>query len=266
MDSLGVANKKEIIPVNPLLKKLNALENDGENVATYGGIYKKCLFFLCMAVVGIALAVYFKLIGAISVEPVTEELLVEKPVVILLLVAAGVFLIFPFLAFILRVTIPVTGSLYCVSVGFLFGFFAVLDAELGSYIVLAFALTMAIVAVMGILYAKGVIRVTSKFRSITTIAFSAMVLGGLLIFGCSFIPVLRDCVMHLTANPVWNILGSVTGMIIAILFLMVDFDNIRETVENQLPKKYEWYASFGLAFTVVWVYIKVLDLVLQAKK
>ncbi|WP_301954544.1 Bax inhibitor-1/YccA family protein, partial [Ruminococcus sp.] len=52
-------------------------------------------------------------------------------------------------------------------------------------------------------------------------------------------------------------------IIIAALFLISDFQIIRETVENQRPKEYEWSVSFGLAFTVIWLYFKVLDLLIR---
>ncbi|WP_294466916.1 Bax inhibitor-1/YccA family protein [uncultured Ruminococcus sp.] len=59
---------------------------------------------------------------------------------------------------------------------------------------------------------------------------------------------------------------SVLGIITATLFLLTDFDTIEKNVENNLPKKYEWSAAFGLAFTVIWIYLKVLDLLLTLSK
>lgn len=264
MNTLGAVNRRDLMPVNPLIRKLQDVDDVSDNVCTYLGIYKKSLLFVAMIAVGVLLAVYFSATGFITVIPAADELFVERVVILLLLIAVGIFVIFPFLAFLLRVTIPVTGSLYCISVGFLFGFFAMLDVELGSYILLALALTLALVSAMGFLFAKGIIRVTLKLRAVTTTMFLAMVIGSLLLLLCMFVPFLRDCVVHLTANPLISAVASASGMVIAILFLLVDFDNIRSTVESQLPKKYEWFASFGLVFTVVWVYIKILQLVLQA--
>ena len=33
-------------------------------------------------------------------------------------------------------------------------------------------------------------------------------------------------------------------------------------VNDKLPKKYEWMAAFALSFTVIWLYLKVLDLIM----
>ena len=59
-------------------------------------------------------------------------------------------------------------------------------------------------------------------------------------------------------------LGLALNLIcIAALFLLVDFDTIQTAVEKQLPRKYEWIAAFGLAFSVIWLFLKVLDLILK---
>ena len=59
--------------------------------------------------------------------------------------------------------------------------------------------------------------------------------------------------------------GAIAGIIIASLFLLADFNTVQYIVENGLPKKYEWIAAFGLVFTIVWIYFKVLDLLARAK-
>lgn len=254
-----------MIPANPLINRLRSVAASGGETASYRGVYLKCLLFVGMTLAGVLLAVYFAVTGAITVDPLTDELFVDKTVVLLLLIAAAIFIVFPFLAALLRVTIPVTGSLYCISVGFLFAFFALLDVELGSYIILALGLTLAVVAVMGFLFAKGIITVTARFRAVTTTAFATVVIGGALLFALSFVPFLRECITQVFGDPIVYFAGSVLGLIIAILFLLVDFENIREMVEERLPKKCEWFASFALAFTVVWIYLKILHIILQIK-
>ena len=57
-------------------------------------------------------------------------------------------------------------------------------------------------------------------------------------------------------------ISSVIFIIIAALFLIFDFDTIDHVVKDKLPKKYEWQAAFGLAFTVIRLYLKVLDIII----
>ena len=47
------------------------------------------------------------------------------------------------------------------------------------------------------------------------------------------------------------------------LFLISDFSLIQTCVEEGYPKEYEWSAAFGLVFTVIWVYLKILDLLMR---
>ena len=38
---------------------------------------------------------------------------------------------------------------------------------------------------------------------------------------------------------------------------------IDDCVKGEYPKKYEWAAAFGLVFTVLWLYLKILDLLME---
>ena len=42
--------------------------------------------------------------------------------------------------------------------------------------------------------------------------------------------------------------------------LMCDFETIQMTVEQGLPAQYEWYASYGLIVGVIYLYLKILNL------
>jgi len=48
---------------------------------------------------------------------------------------------------------------------------------------------------------------------------------------------------------------------IASLFLVLDFDQIQKGVNNGVPEKESWRASFGLMVTIVWLYLEVLRLI-----
>lgn len=64
-------------------------------------------------------------------------------------------------------------------------------------------------------------------------------------------------------NPIISIISSVLFIIIATMFLLVDFSTIEECVENKMPRKLEWMAAFGLVYTVIYIYFKILNLILQ---
>ena len=127
---------------------------------------------------------------------------------------------------------------------------------------IALDITILLVAIMAVMYATRMIRVTKKFRAVMLVALVTMVASSLLVFIGMLIPGVNAMLAPIAANPVVSIVFELIGIIIATLFLLVDFDTIEYTVTNNLPKKYEWSAAFGLAFTVVWIYLKVLDLLM----
>jgi uncharacterized YccA/Bax inhibitor family protein len=51
---------------------------------------------------------------------------------------------------------------------------------------------------------------------------------------------------------------AITG--IAALCLILDFDRIEQGAAMGAPKFMEWYAAFGLMVTLIWLYVRMLDL------
>ena len=179
-------------------------------------------------------------------------------------IAGLVSIISPLLAVFIRPTIPVTGSLFCASIGFLLAWAATTFADVYlAPVLLALVITLILVFTMGFLYGTGIIKVSQKLKTFILSAVITVCLGSLLMFVGSLIPFTRDIVAQLAADPVLSIGISAIMVVVGSLLLLVDFDTIRESVENGLPKKYEWYAAYGLAFSVIWLYFKVLDLIVK---
>lgn len=116
---------------------------------------------------------------------------------------------------------------------------------------------------MLLLYTSGKIKATEKFKSVTLALLLSTISISILAFIGYLITATRGYVMIFAGNPIFDIAMSVIFIIIAALFLISDFQIIRETVENQRLKEYEWSVSFGLAFTVIWLYFNVLDLLIR---
>ncbi len=165
-------------------------------------------------------------------------------------------------AFVRRAT-PVVGSLYCVTQGYFLGFLIFKVLKGYEYIgMLAFAITLVIVLTMLLLYSKGVIKATKKLRTVLLTLVVTSVVISLLSVIMYFIPFTNSFIVSLRQNFALSIGFSVFFIIIASLFLICDFDTIDHVVQNQLPKQYEWQAAFGLAFTIIWIYLKVLELLI----
>ena len=263
-------NKNSFLASNPVLRRLNKVEERSEqNTATFGGIAGKTVYFLLFCVVGILaqlIVAQYLAVGdtmnlnykGFEVTLYTREVIVFAGVAI-----AGV--VFQLIAVFARATTPFTGALFCISQGYFISFliFKVLAVYQMEYLgALALVITVLIVLIMAILYATGAIRVTKKFKMVMTTLFFTMIGTALVSVIGWLIPFTRQMVTAIQNNFVFSVVSSVIFIIIASLFLICDFDTIDHVVHDKLPKKYEWSAAFGLAFTVIWLYLKVLDLII----
>lgn len=158
---------------------------------------------------------------------------------------------------------PVTAPLYAVAEGvFLGAISAAFEAQFDGIVVQAVALTLAVFAMMLVLYATGRIRVTPRFRlgiiaatgGIFIVYLVSMVIG---LFGGS-VPFIHD------SGPI-GIGFSVVVVVIAALNLTLDFDFIDRAEQAGAPKHMEWFAALGLVVTLVWLYLEILRLLAKLR-
>ena len=274
-------NKSRVAVSNPLIKKMrensSAFEYREEDRATYGGIGAKTVYFLLICVVGVisyfVLNSFFKGQGMQLIEYSDPEkypifdIRVYLPEIFIGVGALAVSIFLPLLAWLIRPAIPVFGTLYCLMEGYVIGFITgLLRDEFDWASVLAFVLTVALVLVAYFLYSKGIVKVNHRFKTFLAVAFGTIILGGMLMAILYFIPFTNSIIAPILTfmdSPIPSIILSVVYIIIATLFLLVDFDNIRETVEGGCSRKLEWIAAWGLAYTIIYIYFKILDLIIK---
>ena len=109
------------------------------------------------------------------------------------------------------------------------------------------------------LYKTGVIKASPRFTKILMIA-----LVGYLVFGALNILLSAFNIGGWTnvysGGGLLAIGISAFGVVLASLFLVLDFDFIEQGVRNGLPEQYAWTAAFGLVVTLVWLYLEILRL------
>ena len=260
--------KNSFLASNPVMRRLDKVDEYTEsNCATYGGIAVKTVYFLLFSIVGIFLQLILAQTLAkgemfqFTVKGFSFTMYMYE--VFALAGSVILAIIFQLLAFFARPTTPVTGALYCVTQGYFISFLVFKVLKGFEYLgALALLITMVIVVVMAVLYAKGIIRVTKKFKMVMLTLFITMITSSLLVFVGSFIPFTRGLVQAIQNNFALSLIASIIFIIIAALFLICEFNTIDHVVNDKLPKKYEWMAAFGLSFTVLWLYLKVLDLLM----
>ena len=124
----------------------------------------------------------------------------------------------------------------------------------------AVILTFLVFAIMLSLYRFRIIRVTEKFRSIMVTAMLALASFYLLSFLGSWI---FGMIPFYSGASNISIGFSLIVIGLAAFSLLLDFDFIEKMSQRQAPKYMEWYASFGLLVTLIWLYVEILNLLMK---
>ena len=231
---------------NPATTGLNKYVDANQEGASYLGSSWKAGFFVVLSILSAVLG---------------WSMLYNHPAltVTLLIVSSIVTIVASILASFFVKTVPVTGTIYAIGEGFMVGCISALfDAAWSGVVLGAFLCTMVTFGMMMILYSTGVIRVGNRFRKFFLSALLGLCATQFLIF-----------LVGLFYRPVWTIfygsgpiaiIVSVVMVLIASLSILSDLDNTTYTVQNGLPKAYEWRAAFGIAVSLIWLYVEFLRL------
>lgn len=154
-------------------------------------------------------------------------------------------------------------TIYAVVEGmFIGGLSSVLEIIFPGLILQAVFGTAILCGVMYGLYASKVIRPTPTFNKIVY----SLVLTIVLLYLISFIMQLFGAQMpFLHDNGLFGIGFSVLVLGVGGLMLVSDFGFIQSSVSHGAPKKFEWYAAFGLLITLIWIYIEMVRLIVKLR-
>ncbi len=257
MSSLNSSKRDKLMASNPAIKHITAIDEHAyaNGCATYRGIANKTILLLLFTVLGyIAYPVLTRRVFA----PYSDAALV------LLGFASILAIVCSFVASLSVTASPVAGPIYCICEGYMLGFISsALLVEYEWIAVMAVILTALTVMVMAVMFARGVVRADMRYRMVMRSICFTLLAYAFVSLVLSFIPFTAPYMAMIFANPILGILSSIIGAVVAALFLISDFEVIANTVEGGLPEKYEWPAAFGLAFTVIWLYMRILTLLLR---
>ncbi|WP_328292480.1 Bax inhibitor-1/YccA family protein [Kineococcus sp. NBC_00420] len=116
--------------------------------------------------------------------------------------------------------------------------------------------TLGAFAGMLIAYKTGIVRNSPRFTKILMIAGI-----GYLVFALANLAFSLLGGTNVYSIGGLGILVSAFGVVLASLFLVLDFDYIEQGIKNGLPVKESWRAGFGLMVTLVWLYLEILRLI-----
>uniref|UniRef100_A0A7S3QM40 Bax inhibitor-1/YccA family protein n=2 Tax=Dunaliella tertiolecta TaxID=3047 RepID=A0A7S3QM40_DUNTE len=154
---------------------------------------------------------------------------------------------------------PVTGLIFSAAQGLAIGGLAsVLELRFPGIAMNAAALVFGTASTLLACYQARIISVTDNFRN------GVMCVTGGYVFCLMFGWLLSLLGVNL---PVGFLSGGVVGMGITLVAtalaaanLLLDFDMIKQTARQRMPKWFESYAAFSLMVTLVWFYTQALRL------
>jgi len=159
---------------------------------------------------------------------------------------------------------PSMSILYAIFQGLMLGFVTYILEYYYPGIGLASVLGVLLVFIITlILYCIKALRVNKVFIKVISIASITSLISMVLILIISSLSSYFTYSSSLGDKFFYLVIGLTLVMIIyGSLCLVLDFDRIHNMVEMNMDKKYEWYASFGLIISIIWLYLQVLRLFL----
>ena len=152
----------------------------------------------------------------------------------------------------------ITVPIYAISQGLVLGLISrLLDAQYPGIAVQAIFLTFGTLGSLLLAYMSGLIKATENFKLGVVAATGGIGVLYLLNFIMGFF---GSGIGVIHSNSNFGILFSLGVVIIAALNLVLDFDYIEQGADSGAPKFLEWYATFGLLVTLIWLYLEILRL------
>ncbi|MDR1941583.1 MAG: Bax inhibitor-1/YccA family protein [Endomicrobium sp.] len=159
---------------------------------------------------------------------------------------------------------PFLSPLYAVAEGLLMGVISLsFEKQYPGIVVNAVFLTAAVLFCMLAAYKSGLLRATPLFTKVvvlSTLAIAAVYILDIAVnvFAGANVPYLHDT----------SLLGVGISLVItavAALNLILDFNLIERGAYEGAPKYMEWYCSFALMVTLVWLYLEILRLLAKIR-
>ena len=164
-----------------------------------------------------------------------------------------------------RTWAPYTVPIYAVLEGLALGGISFFYNSLYEGIVLqSITITVCILLSLLFAYRSKIIKATENFKLGVFAATGGIFLIYIVDFLMSFFGT-GISVLNINNSSDFSILFSLGVVVVASLNLVIDFDFIEEGAENGAPKYMEWYGTFGLLITLVWLYLEILRMLAKMR-
>jgi uncharacterized YccA/Bax inhibitor family protein len=153
---------------------------------------------------------------------------------------------------------PFTAPAYALCEGLFLGAISALyNYQFQGIVFNAVSITFGVFFALLLMYRWGLIRATPTFKKVMFAAIAGIGIVYLLSFVLSFFSIQ---VPFIHSSGIMGVGFSLFVVVIAALSLVLDFDSIEQGVQMGAPKYLEWYSSFALLVTIIWLYLEILRL------
>ncbi|MDR1122753.1 MAG: Bax inhibitor-1/YccA family protein [Endomicrobium sp.] len=154
---------------------------------------------------------------------------------------------------------PILSPIYAVCEGLVLGVISIyFEKSYPGIVVNAVLLTMCVLFCMLAAYKTGILAATPRFKKVVIFSTFAITLAYLIDLLIGFFGARKF--NFLSASSGLGIAISLIIVAIASLNFIIDFDLIERGAQRGVPKYMEWYSSFALMITLVWLYLEILKL------
>jgi len=220
---------------NPVLRKTFETSTSIDGAVTYTNVAMRTIYLILVAG-GVGVYTYINLGGYLN---------------LVYLIAAFIIGFISVIVGTRSVTLsPVFSTIYAVAEGYILGLLSSFYSYLYEGIIpTAIATTVIVLLITMIMYSTGMVKVTNRFASF-------LVIGLISVIAMSLIGLLIPSIF--SGGFYYLIVGF--SAILSVLFLFLDFENIKTCVESGTDRKYSWILALGLMVTLVWIYLEILRL------
>lgn len=128
---------------------------------------------------------------------------------------------------------------------------------------------LGVVGVTLVLFLNGKVRSSPRATKIFLVAMVGYLVFSLVNMGLMLTGV-TDSMFGLRG---YMFLGMPLGMVLGVLIvlmaaysLVIDFEQVQAGVVNRAPRVFGWQAAFGIAVTIVWLYLEILRMIALSRR
>jgi uncharacterized YccA/Bax inhibitor family protein len=153
--------------------------------------------------------------------------------------------------------------LYAVCEGIVLGYISLyFNAAYPGIVINAVFLTIIVLFCMLAAYRAGILRATPRFRKMLILSMLGIFVFYLVNLIMSFF---GSSLGYFSSNSEGAFIINLIIVVIAALNFIIDFDMIEQGAHLGAPKYMEWYCSFALLITLIWLYIEILRLLARKR-